>query len=60
MWFEILENGDIVKCTMTDEMIVTVPNTGIHEVNMYVIASLSLIAIGVGVLVYACKRKKSK
>lgn len=60
MWFEILENGDIVKCTMTDEMIVTVPNTGIHEVNMYVIASLSLIAIGVGVLIYACKRKKSK
>ena len=45
---------------MTDEMIVTVPNTGIHEVNMYVIASLSLIAIGVGVLIYACKRKKSK
>ena len=60
MWFEILENGDIVKCTMTDEMIVTVSNTGIYEVNMYVIASLSLIAIGVGVLVYACKRKKSK
>jgi len=60
MWFEILENGDIVKCTMTDEMIVTVPNTGIYEVNIGIIISLSLIAVGVGVIIYACKRKKSK
>lgn len=60
MWFEIKEDGEIVKCTMTDELIVTVPNTGIHEVNYLGIISGCFLILGVGVLTYVVKKKNKK
>ena len=60
MYFEILEDGEIVKCTMTDEkVIVEVPNT---EENNYIIPiSLILMAGATGVVIYEeIKKRKNK
>ena len=60
MYFEILEDGEIVKCTMTDEkVIVDVPNT---EENNYIIPiSLILMAGATGVVIYEeIKKRKNK
>ena len=60
MYFEILEDGEIVKCTMTDEkVIVEVPNT---EENNYIIPiSIILMAGATGVVIYEeIKKRKSK
>ena len=60
MYFEILEDGEIVKCTMTDEkVIVEVPNT---EENNYIIPiSLILMAGSTGVVIYEeIKKRKNK
>lgn len=58
MYFEILEDGEIVKATMTDEkVVVEVPNTGVMDAHLIeIIGSLMLIS-GIGVIVYV-KRKK--
>lgn len=60
MWFEILDNSDVVKCTMTNEMIIEVPNTGIYEINIKLISSLIFIGIGVSALIYGIKKKNKK
>lgn len=60
MYFEILEDGEIVKCTMTDEkVIVEVPNT---EENNYIIPiSLILMVGATGVVIYEeIKKRKNK
>ena len=59
MYFEILEDGEIVKCTMTDEkIIIEVPNT---EENSYIIPiSVLLIGISTGVIIYEEIKKKRK
>ena len=60
MYVEILEDGEIVKCTMTDEkVIVEVPNT---EENNYIIPiSLILMAGATGVVIYEeIKKRKNK
>ena len=59
MYFEIRENGEVVKCSMVDEKIeIEVPNTGIQ--NFYILESIMglVLATGIGVIVYAKKRKK--
>lgn len=61
MYFEILEDGEIVKATMVDEKIVVeVPNTGITD--SYIIEIVgSLLAIGgIGVIIYVKKKKTNK
>ena len=59
MYFEILEDGEIVKCTMTDEkIIIEVPNT---EENSYIIPiSVLLIGISTGIIIYEEIKKKRK
>ena len=59
MYFEILEDGEIVKCTMTDEkIIIEVPNT---EENSYIITiSVLLIGISTGIIIYEEIKKKRK
>ena len=57
VYFEILEDGEIVKATMTNEQIV-VPNTGISDSIVVDIIGFILIAIGIGYIIYDKKRKK--
>lgn len=61
MYFEILEDGEIVKATMTDEkVVVEVPNTGVMDAHLIeIIGSLMLIG-GIGVIVYVKKKKETK
>ena len=59
MEFEITSDGEIVKCTMTDELIVTeVPNTNKDEFPIVELISLLLTGIGFGVLFYVKKKNK--
>ena len=61
MYYEILEDGEIVKATMVDEKIVVeVPNTGITDSHIIEIVG-SLLAIGgIGVIIYVKKKKTNK
>ena len=59
MYFEIKEDGEIVKCKMKDEIIIEVPNTEKNEVPYLEISSLLLALAGIGVILYA-KNKKNK
>ena len=58
MYFEIKENGEVVKCNMKDEEIIEVPNTEANEFPFFELGSLVLCVIGFGVLIYANKKKK--
>ena len=59
MYFEILEDGEIVKCTMTNEqVIVEVPNTLLDDNYIPEIIGSIIILLGIGVIVYEIKRKK--
>lgn len=59
MYFEILEDGKIVKCTMVDEKIVIeVPNTGIEDYHIIEIISSLLVLSGIGVIAYVVKKKR--
>ncbi len=60
MWFEITENGEIVKANMTNEQIVEVPNT-LQESNVLIeIVSASLLLTGIGIIIYIKKKNKNK
>ena len=59
MYFEILEDGEIVKCTMVDEKIVIeVPQTGINDYHIVEVVGSLLILSGIGVIVYVKKKRK--
>ena len=58
MYFEIKENGEVVKCNMKDEEIIEVPNTEADEFPFFELGSLVLCIAGFGVLIYANKKKK--
>ena len=58
MYFEIKENGEVVKCNMKDEEIIEVPNTEANEFPFFELGSLVLCIAGFGVLIYANKKKK--
>ena len=65
MYFEIKEDEEIVKSTMTDERIpepdipvIEVPDTEITEKNHKEVLCLLLIFIGFGALIYAIKERK--
>lgn len=57
-YFSIKENGDIVKATLADELIIEVPDTDASFNVMVIIIPLTLIVVGIGVILYAKKRKK--
>ena len=61
MYFEIKENGEIVKATMTDDKIVVeVPNT-LQNDNLVLEISLGIITlIGIGMIIYANKNINKK
>ena len=59
MFFEILEDGEIVKATMTNEkVIIEVPITGINEYPVIYIVSGMLLLSGIGIIIYAKKKNK--
>ena len=59
MWFEILEDGKVVKSTMSDDkIIVEVPNT---LKNDYIpLGMATLIVIGGGIVIYGTFKKKKQ
>ena len=58
MYFEIKENNEIIKCTMTNEVF-EVPNTGLSNINFEIIVSIVLVISGLGLIGYGfCKKKK--
>ncbi len=60
MYFEILEDGKIVKVTMTDEkVIVEVPKTGITDFKLIYIFGTTFIIVGVGILIYVKTKRKN-
>lgn len=58
MYFEILEDGEIVKATMKDEKIVEVPNTDKTEFKELIVSGSILILAGASVIIYAKKKRK--
>ena len=61
MYFEILEDGEIVKATMTDEkVIVEVPSTGITESHFIEIVGTMFILGGIGAIIYVKKKKQNQ
>lgn len=57
MYFEITEDGQVVKCTMTDEAY-EVPNTGLSSINYELIGSIVLVVSGLGLILYGIKKRK--
>lgn len=57
IYFEIKENSEVVKCTMTNELIVEVPNTNKSSYKEIIISS-SLILLSLGLILYGTKKKK--
>lgn len=58
MYFEILEDGQIVKSTITNEKIVEVPNTDKMDYKITLISGLTLLVLGTGAIMYGIKKKK--
>lgn len=61
VYFEIKENGEIVKATMTNEQIVNVPNTQKNQSNIGNIITVIICAAGIGIIVYdEVKKRRNK
>ena len=60
MYFEITEDGQIVKSTMTNELIVVVPNTESNEIPVLKIIAYATIITGIGLIIYEASKKKFK
>lgn len=61
MYFEIREDGEIVKATMENEkVVVEVPSTGINDYHVIEVAGALLILSGIGVVVYVKKKRKQQ
>ena len=59
MYFEVKEDGEIIKCTMTDDKIVEVPNTNKNDT--LALGMITLISLGAGCVIYGTiKNKKRK
>lgn len=57
MYFEIKDNGEIVKADMTNELY-DVPSTGLSNVNFEIIVSIFLVIFGLGLIGYGFFKKK--
>ena len=60
MWFEIKENGEVIKATMKDNQIIDVPDTQKDKSNNVLICGILLVFAGAGVLIYAEKNNRKK
>ena len=57
MYFEITEDGEIIKSIMTNVLIPDVPNTSKDELPILQIITILLAVVGIGVYIYAKKKK---
>lgn len=57
-WFEIKEDGEIVKSTMVNEKIIEVPNTSANS--YFFVLPLSLLVAGTAAIIISKKRKNKK
>ena len=60
MYFEIKEDGKIVKSIMKDKQIVKVPNTEANDYKELLFSGITLLVCGAGVIIYGIKNKKKK
>lgn len=60
MYFEIKEDGEIVKSVMKDKQIVKVPNTEENDYKELLFSGITLLVCGAGVIIYGIKNKKKK
>lgn len=60
MYFEITEDGQVIKSVMKDEKIVEVPNTGLSEIDYSKVTPIIIIVLGAGLIIYASKKNKKK
>ena len=56
IYFEILEDGQIIKSSMMNQEIVEVPDTAIYQYNITTIISFVLVSFGIGCTHYAKKK----
>ena len=56
MYFEILEDGQVIKATMKNEEIVEVPNTNKEGLPIVPLSIVGLV-LGIGLLIYGKKKK---
>lgn len=57
VFFEILENGEIVKASLTNErVIIEVPDTGLNESYIIELMGCVLIFVGIGGVIYVVKK----
>lgn len=58
MYFEIKEDGEIVKSVMKDHQIIKVPNTEATDYKELIISGITLMVLGTGVIIYGKKKNK--
>ena len=58
MYFEIKDNGEIIKADMTNELIVDVPDTDIADSNILNVIGIVAIVLGLGYIAYDKFKKK--
>ena len=58
MYFEIKEDGEVVKSVMKDKKIVKVPNTEANDYKELLFSGITLLVTGAGVIVYGIKKRK--
>ena len=58
MYFEIKENGEVIKSTMKDQRIVKVPNTESNDYKELIITGSLLMILGIGIIIYGRKKNK--
>lgn len=57
-YFSIKDDGEVVKATLADELIIEVPDTDVSFNVLEIIIPIALILFGLGAILYAKKRKK--
>ena len=58
MWFEVTEDGQVIKATMKDEQIVEVPDTEQNKSYKNIFYGFGIMIIGLGVIIYGNKKNK--
>ena len=58
MYFEIREDGEVVKSVMKDKQIIKVPNTEANDYKELIFSGITLVVAGVGLIILNKKKNK--
>ena len=58
MYFEIREDGEIVKSVMKDKQIIKVPNTEANDYKELIFSGITLVVAGIGLVILSKKKNK--